>query len=340
MIPPLRSSSALKAVYGVPSISDPFSSTVRPCESDIESAQKLLIDEQKAGTNPTGIEIEGLGQFSESALAVLKRFCVIAQMYHKVTSEAKWLSQMKFSPGEVVQLQDALWHHSATSPILRYGKKGIDSTSFADLVEERYVDSFIIDICISKFLDEFSIKEKNTTVYFPTEFYVWMSSNDKNFQQLQLSEVVNLQLANTCITDLQQMLVPVYMPNHWGLIFIDLANQELYFDDGLKTVVPSTALPSVKHSLELLLEMHPYHPALQTKFWRNCFHFQRFGMPSQAPVDSKMIGVGSCGIGVIMAARDIIHYGPVCVNNFQWRYCDMHLHRKHLMLQILNWKNP
>lgn len=88
MIPPLRSSSALKAVSGVPSISDPFSSTVRPCESDIESAQKLLIDEQKAGTNPTGIEIEGLGQFSESALAVLKRFCVIAQMYHKVTSEA------------------------------------------------------------------------------------------------------------------------------------------------------------------------------------------------------------------------------------------------------------
>ena len=108
MIPPLRSSSALKAVYGVPSISDPFSSAVRPCESDIESAQKLLIDEQKAGKNPTGIEIEGLGQFSESALAVLKRFCVIAQMYHKVTSEAKWLSQMKFSPGEVV--------HSATSP--------------------------------------------------------------------------------------------------------------------------------------------------------------------------------------------------------------------------------
>ena len=38
MIPPLRSSSALKAVYGVPSISDPFSSAVRPCESDIESA--------------------------------------------------------------------------------------------------------------------------------------------------------------------------------------------------------------------------------------------------------------------------------------------------------------
>lgn len=33
-------------------------------------------------------------------------------------------------------------------------------------------------------------------------------------------------------------------------------------------------------------------------------------MPSQVPIDNKMIGVGSCGIGVIMAARDFIRNGP------------------------------
>ena len=336
LIPPLTSKSplTLKPVYGKPSSSDPFSLGERPCESDIQRAQKMLNDKRKAGKNPTGIEIQGEGQFSENALSTLKRYCNIADTHRKVSAEARWLLQMKCSPRDMVQLQNTLWHHPASSPILKYGKKGLDATSFSDLVEERYIDSFVIDICISKFLDESRVNGKSVTVYLPTEFYDWMSSGDKKFQQLQLREKVE-QLANG--DDLQQILVPVYMPNHWGLIFVDLASQEIYFDDGLMSAVTPIALPCVKQSLELLVEMYPNHPALQSKFWQNCSRFQRFGMPSQTPVDSKMIGTGSCGIGVIMAARDIINNGPSSINNFQWRYCDMDFHRKDLMLQILKW---
>ena len=127
------------------------------------------------------------------------------------------------------------------------------------------------------------------------------------------------------------------MPNQWGLIFVDLASQEMYFDDGLMSAVTPIVIPCVKQSLELVLEMYPNHPALQSKFWQNCTRFQRFGMPSQAPVNSRMIGIGSCGIGVIMAARDIINNGSLSINNFQGSYCDMDFHRKDLMLQILNW---
>jgi len=50
-----------------------------------------------------------------------------------------------------------------------------------------------------------------------------------------------------------------------------------------------------------------------------------------------MIGVGSCGIGVIMAARDFIRNRPAAVNSIKWRYSNMHIHRKELMLQILRW---
>ena len=57
------------------------------------------------------------------------------------------------------------------------------------------------DICISEFLDESRAKGKSVTVYFPSEFYDWMSSSDKKFQQLQLREKVE-QLANG--DDLQQ----------------------------------------------------------------------------------------------------------------------------------------
>lgn len=216
LIPPLTSRSplTLKPVYGKPSSSDPFALVEHPCESDIQKAQKILNDEWKAAKNPTGIEIQGEGQFSENALYILKRYCTIAYTHCKVSAEVRWLLQMKCSPGDVVQLQNTLSHHPASSPILKNGKKGLDATSFSDLVEERYIDSFVIDICISKFLDESRANGKGVTVYFPTEFYDWMSSSDKKFQQLQLREKVE-QLANG--DDLQQILVPVYMPKPLGL---------------------------------------------------------------------------------------------------------------------------
>ena len=157
---------------------------------------------------------------------------------------------------------------------------------------------------------------------------------------LRLSKFVKVTKETSSLTNfdsLKQILVPVHMPNHWGLEVVDLANMNIYFDDGLTSVVPPTVLPAIKELLQMLGEMHPSHPTLQTQFWQHCNNFNRFGMPSQAPVDSRMIGTGSCGIGVIMAAKDFLEKGFSCIRNVQWRYCDMDLHRKDLMLQILNW---
>lgn len=67
--------------------------------------------------------------------------------------------------------------------------------------------------------------------------------------------------------------------------------------------MPPVALLLVKDALNLLLELYPDNPSLQTKFWLSMQGFLYFGMPSQLPIDDKMVGVGSCGIGVIMAAE-------------------------------------
>ena len=324
--------SGVKVVYGKFSRSNPYCLTQRPCESDIEKAEKMLLAARRAGKNPIGFEFQGIGLFFENDLSILKRFCKISDTFYKVSSEANWLSSMRFPPEELEAVESALWNCPSNRPVLKYGTKVLDATSFSDLVEERYIDSFVIDICISKFLDEASASHAYVnTVYFPSEFHDWMSSNDKKFQQLRLIE----QLVNA--HDLQQILIPVYMPSHWGLIFIDVANHIMYFDDGLTSQVPTNTLPFVKSALELLSEMYPHHGALQTRFWRNSNRFERFGMPSQVPVNSTHIGTGSCGVGVIMAAKDIIDKGPLAINNFRWRYCEMDLYRKHLMLQILSW---
>ena len=338
LIPPISSkpSPGICPVYEATSStnSDPFTLNMRPCESIVKEAQKLLDDEKDKGNNPSGINIDGIGQFSEAGLSVLKQFCTISSTRSKVCSEANWLNQLRCSSQDLMRIQQALWHQSSTDLILRFGKKAIDTTSFADLALERYIDSFVIDISIGKYLEEARTNGNENTLYFPSEVFDWMNAIDKNFKKKRVARTAcELKNFNT----LQQMLVPVHMPNHWGLIYIDLLNMEMYFDDGLRYVPPLTALPTIKDLLELLTEMYPSHATLQTKFWANCNHFKRFGMPYQRANDSKMVGAGSCGIGVIMAARDFLEKGPSCINSFKWKYSDMDLHRINLMLQILDW---
>ena len=82
--------------------------------------------------------------------------------------------------------------------------------------------------------------------------------------------------------------------------------------------MPLVALLLVKDALNLLLELYPDNPSLQTKFWLSMQGFLCFGMPSQA-------------------ARDFIQDGPKTVNNIKWRDSNMHNHREELMLQILKW---
>ena len=338
LIPPISSnpSSGIRPVYEDTSLtnSDPFTLNMRPCENIVKEAQKLFDDEKDKGNKPAGINIEGIGQFSEAGLSVLKQFCTIGSTRSKVCSEANWFNQLRCPSQDLVRIQQVLWHQSSTDIILRFGKKAVDITSFADLALERYIDSFVIDISIGKYLEEARTNGNENTLYFPSEVFDWMKATDKNFKKKRVARTAS-ELKN--FNTLQQVLVPVHMPNHWGLIYIDLLNVEMYFDDGLRYVPPCTVLPTIKDLLELLTEMHPSHATLQTKFWVNCNRFKRFGMPYQRANDSKMVGAGSCGIGVIMAARDFLEKGPSCMNSFKWKYSDMDLHRKNLMLQILDW---
>ncbi len=340
LIPPVSSTTSIQTPlhvqvdYNNPTFVDPFNLAQRPCESVVDRAEKLLRDERRKGNHPSGIVIQSFGQFSEAGLRVIRWFCTVAETKCKVAAEARWLPMVKCKPMELTLLQDVLWNQPQTNTILRFDHKSIDVISFCDLAEERYIDGFIIDVSIGKHLEESTLLGREGTLYFPTEFFQWMRARDRAFKVEKLKARAS---RLTVLADLQQILLPVFMTNHWGLIYVDLSGKLLYFDDGLTSLVPSTALPCVKEALDLLLELCPHHLSLQTKFWHSLQCFRRFGMPSQVPVDNRMIGVGSCGIGVIMAARDFIRNGSATVNNINWRYCDMDIHRRDLMLQILMW---
>lgn len=147
----------------------PFIVSKRPCESLVREAQEIFQDGRKNGSNVSSIKIKGVGKFSEAGLAVRRKFSNIAKTSRDVATEASWLSKLNCSSVELQKLQENLWNWSPTSVILRVGKKSIDVTSFADLTEERYIDSFVIDISIVKYCQEARAKGKDNSLYFRTE---------------------------------------------------------------------------------------------------------------------------------------------------------------------------
>jgi len=72
--------------------------------------------------------------------------------------------------------------------MMRFGKKSIDLISFSDLAEERYVDSFIIDISIGKYTEEARANGNDDTSYFPTKVFEWMMSSNATLTQAQVTK--------------------------------------------------------------------------------------------------------------------------------------------------------
>lgn len=195
LIPPVSSAGgSLSLVLGHAAgrdstvFTNPFSIVQRPCQAVIERAETLLIDERDKGNNVLGVVIPGLGQFSKQGLRILKKFCTISETKHKVTAEAKWLAELNCTQGDFELLQSVLWNKATTCAILACDHKSIDVLSFSDLVEERYIDSFVIDVSISKYIEESYSQGQEFTRYLPTEFVQWMQVPDKDFKVRKLKE--------------------------------------------------------------------------------------------------------------------------------------------------------
>lgn len=79
---------------------------------------------------------------------------MISETRRKVSSQGQWLLQVASAPRELTLLQEVLWNRPTSVPVLRFGQKVIDVISFSDLCEERYIDSFVVDVCINKTIEE------------------------------------------------------------------------------------------------------------------------------------------------------------------------------------------
>lgn len=324
---------------GQSSFSDPLSLSERPPEGVVDKAVKafrLKEGEQQA----TGVTISNLGTFSRDGITIFKKFCEISSLKAQIQSEKSWLESNPdgLSVADISTIKKVLWNQSGSATVLRAGCKSIDVSSFSTLVEERYLDNFIIDVSISWFLLEGQGKKTNIcskVLYLPSETHTWLNVNDKKFLKGKLQEV----LFTSKEDEFEIILCPLHMNQmHWGIIVIDLLNRKLLFDDGYHLKPDSNVLPSIKHILDVFHELRPDANCFSSFFWSSITDFEHFGMPSQAICSQTGQGVGSCGVGVILSARDFVFKGATrAAHKFEWCYSEMRRLRKQLMLQIIKW---
>jgi hypothetical protein len=331
-IPPisitLSSQRNIKPIFGNFLPTDPFSLLKRPSETAVDCAEKAFRQKSK-GKAARGVEIKSHGHFSRDGLTVLRKYCEIAEVKSKICDEENWLDRQNdgISFADTNSIKDLLWNNSLTTTVLQAGHKSIDVSSFSTLVKERYLDNFVIDTIITKYNQEC---KSGTTLYLPSEVHTWLKSDDKQFIIDKLALVLN----SLTIIKLSQILLPLHMNDcHWGLIAIDLINQKIYFDDGYRLKTEPSLIQDVKKLLTLLKNLIPNIETLSdVKF------YERFGMPYQGDLDSSGQGAGSCGVGVILSARDFIWSGiPATLGQFNWNFRTMRLYRKQLMTQIISW---
>ena len=242
-----------------------------------------------------------MGTFSRDWISILKKFCLIFSLHAVIRSEERWLAnnQDGLSVAAISAIKEVLWDQGSSETVLRAACKSIDVSSFSTLVEERYVDNFVIDVTISRFLQDCQGQMGSKTLYLPSETHAWLSTNDRQFIDRKLQEVLSTNREN----EFELLLCLLNMDEkHWGIIVIDLVDRKLLFDGGYKLHPGTSVLPSIKKMLDLFHELRPDAQCFSSLFWASTDDFEQFGMPSQVNCHQSGQGIGSCGVGVILSA--------------------------------------
>lgn len=145
--------------------------------------------------------------------------------------------------------------------------------------------------------------------------------------------------AHCSIENATRILTPVHFesPQHWGLLCFDVKTKTIYFDDGLKISFPHDALCGIQNMLSGFRVLSSNVSEQRDHWTSSCLRLSmpRIHMPVQT---TSGIGAGSCGVGVILAIRDIFA-SRNCLPSFNWTFGDMVNLRKELMALILEWRS-
>lgn len=94
----------------------------------------------------------------------------------------------------------------------------------------------VVDISLFKYMLESNASSNQVKMLLlPTAIWDWKGCQEGYLEQQMTSALLNCQAT---ITTLKQMLIPVFMSSHWGIVYVHFVDARAYFDDGLKLSAP------------------------------------------------------------------------------------------------------
>ena len=156
----------------------------RPSDSIMEAARKVMNScstqmiqghtiQLDDSNGPSGVRISNLGNFSNSGIQILSRYCSVAKLQQDYKQEMAWLSanpdKQSLSDPEINYLS-RIFESSPHDPLYVVASLDghhVDFKSLSTLVGERYIDNFIINYCLRKtFVLEHKQKQKKINTMF------------------------------------------------------------------------------------------------------------------------------------------------------------------------------
>ena len=289
----------IQLVFGPERLSNPLNLTVRPSECALTEGNRLIHGASGEDSDDEDLDIAvkfgHLGVFDWRAIDIWMKASKAASIKRRAQEEKTWLcsSNGAVTPSQIEEIRTLLFNSEPQQEVLRIGDLIVDANDLSTLVGERYLTGFVIDAACLKYSEE-AMSRGSCSLYLPSSTQTWASSNSLRFLKSKLQPYVS----GRNLSGISWILTPIHVNgNHWGLLCLNMVQQQIFYDDGLKQNHPSN-IPEIVENL-----LKAVSCSSQTA-WNISLPLQRFGMPKQP---SSGEGSASCGVGVVLATHDFLN---------------------------------
>ena len=176
------------------------------------------------------------GTYHKSVIDLWRKACHASDIKHEVNTEIQWLTNLRtldnVDPGHINEVQSLLLGSRPNQVLLTLCGMSMDAIDYSTLACERYITGYCINVTCLKFLEEARKTGVNNTVFLPSTIQMSLSHQAPSKQVIQRK--LEHYTKEVATHELQKILIPIHMQQcHWGLMYLDLSNHQLYFDDGL-----------------------------------------------------------------------------------------------------------
>ena len=321
----------IELVYCPERLSNPLKLSFRPSEFAVRKGYRLINHASGYESDDEDLDIAvkfgDLGVFDTRAMDIWIKASSAASIKSRVKEEERWLQSSNgvLTDTQIKEVASLLFDSEPEQEILRVNDVIVDANDLSSLAAERFVTGFVIDVLCLKFCEEAIMAKDSQSLYLPSFTQTWASCGSIPYLKSKLKPYVS----GRNLSEVQWILTPIHVNgNHWGLLCINMVLREVFYDDGLKVNHPS----NINEIVQKVFQVISCSPASNLNI---PLQIKRFGMPTQPPVGE---GCASCGVGVVLAARDFLAVQDSSIPKFHWKFQDMTKHRQKLLYKFVQWR--